>query len=320
MSAVRRPPLICVVPNPSIDKTAVVEGVRVGDIHRPVEVVMVPGGKTLNVARAARALGVPVSTVLLLAGHAGRWIDEELRHRRIPREIVWTSGETRTCLSLLDRATGQLTEIYEPGPAVSDAVWTRFTRRVAAAVRAEPVPPLVAISGSLPPGLPGTAAGNVVRAAREAGGRVLLDAAGATLEAAIGAHPSFVKVNAAEAGGMVGRAVESEHDALRAAKELVGRGTASAVVTRGSLGAVAWDGVAGWTVTAPATDGQHTVGSGDAFLAGLAAGLRRDETLDACLRRAAAAAASSTLVAGAGNIDRGAVAAFAAATVVRRLD
>ena len=320
MSEPRRAALICVVPNPSIDKTAVVDHVSVGEIHRPAEVVMVPGGKTLNVARAARALGVPVTTILLLAGHAGRWIEDELRHRRIDREIVWTSGETRTCLSILDAATGELTEIYESGPAVSEVVWARFARRITAAVRAERLPPLVAISGSLPPGLPSSAAGTVVRAARDAGGRVLLDAAGPTLEAGVAAGPALVKVNEAEAAGIVRGAVDTESDALRAAKELVRRGATSAVVTRGALGAVAWDSVAAWAVDAPSTGGHHTVGTGDAFLAGLAAGRRRDEALDACLRRAAAAAASSTLVVGAGNLDRRAVSSFAAATAVRRLD
>jgi len=69
--------LLCIVPNPSIDKTATVDRLVQGSIHRPTEVIAVPGGKGLNVARAARSLGIPADAVVLLAGHAGRWIDDE---------------------------------------------------------------------------------------------------------------------------------------------------------------------------------------------------------------------------------------------------
>src|SRR5437899_1910467 len=50
--------ILCVAGNPSIDKLFVVERLRAGEIHRPVDFVQVPGGKGLNVARAAREAGV----------------------------------------------------------------------------------------------------------------------------------------------------------------------------------------------------------------------------------------------------------------------
>ena len=49
--------ILCVAANPSIDKLFEVERLVRGDIHRPVEFVQTAGGKGLNVARAARALG-----------------------------------------------------------------------------------------------------------------------------------------------------------------------------------------------------------------------------------------------------------------------
>src|SRR4051812_37830915 len=124
------PALLCVVPNPSIDKTAEVDRLEPGEIHRPRDAVTVAGGKGLNVARAAASLGIPVEAVVLLAGHAGRWIAAELDALGIRHSDTWAAGETRTCLSVLDRSTGSLTEFYESGGAVSAAIWSTFVEAV----------------------------------------------------------------------------------------------------------------------------------------------------------------------------------------------
>ena len=70
--------IVCVAGNPSIDKLFVVERLRPGEIHRPIDFVQVPGGKGLNVARAAATLGAHVRVAAVLCGHAGRWIEQAL--------------------------------------------------------------------------------------------------------------------------------------------------------------------------------------------------------------------------------------------------
>ncbi len=77
--------IVCVAANPSVDKLFQVERVVPGGIHRPSGYVQVAGGKGLNAARAAATLGADVQAIALLAGHAGRWIAEQLRTRRHPR-------------------------------------------------------------------------------------------------------------------------------------------------------------------------------------------------------------------------------------------
>ena len=311
--------LLCVVPNPSIDKTAVVDRLVDGTIHRPTEVVAVPGGKGLNVARAARALGVPVAATLLLAGHAGDWIDEELRRLRIPHDAVRSSGETRTCLSVLDRSTGAMTEIYEPGPVVTESTWNRFLDVVRRSMRSIATGSIVALSGSLPPGVDPDGAGAIVGVGRAADLAVLVDMSGPALRAALAAGPTVVKVNAAEAGALLGEVIETEAGAVAAARSLVSRGPGIAIVTRGPDGAVACDGPDAWAVDAPRSGGPHAVGAGDAFLAGLAEGLIHREPVTDSLVRAAGAAAASTLVPGPGNLDRGAAREMRSSVALRRI-
>ena len=64
--------ILCVAASPSVDKLFEVGRVEIGAIHRPDGFVQVPGGKGLNVARAAHALGAEVIATGILAGHAGR--------------------------------------------------------------------------------------------------------------------------------------------------------------------------------------------------------------------------------------------------------
>ena len=267
------PMLICIVPNPSIDKTATVDRLEPGTIHRPDSVVAVPGGKGLNVARAAVTLGVPARAVLLLGGDAGRWMTAELDRRGIACDVTWVDGETRTCLSVLDRATGVLTEFYEPGPAISTDAWRRFVTMVADVVGAAPRGSVAAISGSFPRGAPEDAADGLLRAIEGHGTPLLVDTSGPHLTALLAARPALVKINAAEAGRVLGVPVTGEDEVVAAARTLVERGAERAVVTRGPDGAVAADATRAWIVDPLAGGGPYTVGSGDAFLAGIAAGL-----------------------------------------------
>ena len=103
-----------VAASPSIDRTHVVEALTPGEIHRPQHVVAVAGGKALNAARAAHALGADVHAIALLGGHTGRWVAAALEDEGVTCDAVPGPGETRICLSVSDGEA--LTEFYEPGP------------------------------------------------------------------------------------------------------------------------------------------------------------------------------------------------------------
>ena len=199
--------------------------------------------------------------VALVGGHAGRWIADRLAADGVAADLVWSAGETRTCLSVA--TGGALTEFYEPGDPPGDDVWAAFAARVAAvAGRAS----WVAFCGSLPPGVDAAEAARLVTAARAAGAHVAVDHAGAALEAAVGAAPDLVKVNAAEAEELTGEA-----DPLAAAIALrarVGAAHPVVAVTLGERGALL---LAGDVALHGSLDvrSPYPVGSGDAFLAGL---------------------------------------------------
>ena len=258
--------IVCAAPSPSIDKLFVTTTLAPGRIHRPDELVARAGGKGLNVARAAHSLGADVVAVALVAGHAGRWIADELAGDGVPADLSWGEGETRTSLSVA--ADGALTEFYERGEPPGARAWEDFRARLARVARAAA---WVSVSGSLPPGVEGGEAARLVAAARAGGARVAIDQHGPALAVALTAAPDLVKVNAAEAAELTGEATPAAAAAaLRRAVVEAGAAEPVVAVTLGERGALLLAG-AGAVHGAIDVRAPYPVGSGDAFLAGLLA-------------------------------------------------
>lgn len=294
--------LVFIAANPSIDRLYEVDRLTDGAIHRPSAVVARPGGKGLNAARAAAALGARVTAVGIVAGRAGDWIVERLAEIGIDAPMARSAGETRTCVSILDRSTGTLTELYERGEEIGPAAWEALEAIVARELDRGDVGAL-AFSGSLPPGAPTDGYARIARIAATRSIPVLADTYGPALAAVLAERPAVVKVNAAEAGGAAGLTIGDAASAVAAARVLRGRGAAAVIVTLGIAGAVVVTATGEARLVPPDIQGAYPVGSGDAFLAGLAAAVVRGETLVEAARYGIAAGIANALVPGVGELD-----------------
>ncbi len=295
--------LVGVSLNPAIDKIAAVEAVQPGRIHRPEMLAVVPGGKALNAVRAARHLGLPADVVAVVGGHAGAWLAAELDARGIHHWLVWVEGETRTCLSVLDRQTGDLTEFYEAGIALAEDRWPSVETALSKALDEEADATVVLLAGSLPPGAPLEAYRRLAQAGRDAGARVVVDIGGPALEVALDARPWLVKINAAEALETTGIATGDQAGVLAAAQALRGRGADAVLITMGIAGALLLTSDGEWVAGPPPERGAYSVGSGDALLGGLVVALARGADLPEAVRFGSAAAAANALVPGQGELD-----------------
>jgi len=298
--------LVTVAPNPAIDRLYELDRLDRDAINRPRTETLVAGGKGLNVARAAIALGAEVSAVALFAGHAGRWMEETLATEGIHGRWAWADGETRTCLAIHDAADGSLTELNEAGPSLTEETWVGFVAAFRAELETGAVG-LATISGSLPPGAPADGLVELASSATEAGIPIALDAGGEALRRALAVRPWLVKLNVAEAavtlGQRIGDGATSGEDVLETAREIAARTHGAVVITRGLDGAIALgpDGAA-YRVGPPASRGSYPVGSGDAFLAGVTHATMAGRSFVDALRLGSAAAGANALVRGAGRL------------------
>ncbi len=295
---------MCVAVNASIDKIAAVDRLVPGRIHRPELLSAVAGGKPINVARAASRLGLAVVVIPVVAGHMGSWLESSLAREGIAARPVRVAGETRTCLSILDRSAGSLTELYEAGPVLADERWSAVEAAVASELAIDAEGTVVVLSGSLPPGAPVDGYARIVRLAREAGARAAVDADGELLARALAAGPWLAKGNAAEAARATGLALGGEAEALAAAMALQARGAAIALVSRGLDGTIVVDEAgAVWRIGPSPERGAYSVGSGDSALAGFLAAIAAGSTAAEAARHAVAAGTANALRPGQGEID-----------------
>ena len=296
-------------PNLTIDRTAVLAELRPGEVLRFERVVVTPGGKGLNVARAARALGHPALLVSLVPGHVGRAAAALIAEEGIELSGVPCAGELRSTMIVQERG-GRTTVLNEPGPTVDERRWADYENAVRGRLTSRSV---LVCSGSVPPGAPADAYGRLTQIAHGAGARAIVDAAGSTLLRALDAAPDVVTPNLAEAEGALGlgtggASVESGDDArpraLAAAEALLRQGARAAVVTADAAGAaVASEAGAEWIAAPRVAEVRNPIGAGDVLLSGLAAALERGEGLADATRAGVAAASASVEWPTAGELD-----------------
>lgn len=279
--------------NAAVDTSYIFDGFSVGEIHTVAELQRVAGGKANNVARVLKLLGAPVVATGFAGGGAGAFIRQDLERHGIAAEYEEIPGESRTCLAMVDRVGGTLTEVREKGPTVpaeaAKAFLARFERLLDGA-RA------VVISGSLPPGISPDFYGKLVERARERGVFTVLDTSGAALKAALGAGPDLVKPNRDELASWLGTAGLS--DPIAAARQMQGAGARAVAVSLGKDGLVYIGPEGTWRVKPPTVDAVNTVGSGDSLVAGFTAGVLRGLPVPEALRLGVACGTANALTKG----------------------
>lgn len=284
--------ITCLGLAPAWDVTYGLDALTPGGIHRPAWKLALPGGKSLNVARALRMLQAPVHVIAPLGGAIGDAMHAALAEAGIPVEVHRTEAATRMCVSAVSDADDLITEFYEQAPPIDDIAWDGL-RSAIGGIRSG----WLAVSGAVPAGRIDALAAALARAA-EHGVRLAVDVHGDALRAVLdAAAPEVVKVNRSEAAEVVG-----EGDVVELADRLRRRGAAIAVVTDGAAGSVAADDTGAWRAE-PFTAGRYTVGAGDSFFAGLLSELDAGALLPDALAYAASVAAANTMRPGAAVFD-----------------
>lgn len=286
--------------SPSLDVTYVVDELE--GIQRPRSVHRVAGGKALNAARAAAALGARVSAVAVLGAGVGQDVAAGARADGVDVHVVAGAEPTRACISIFSAGTGRLTEVYERAVPVSPA--TAVATLDAAVELAVARPGWWFVSGGLPESAPDGLLADAVRRLHDAGVRVAVDTHGAALHDAVGARPDLVKVNRAEALELVSVGDDGAEPSVPELLAAVGARTGGlVVVTDGAAGAWATDGDRVLRARLEGHTGGFPVGSGDSFLGGLLVALDDGADLSAALALATATGTANAQVPGAAVLD-----------------
>jgi 1-phosphofructokinase/tagatose 6-phosphate kinase len=295
--------IVTVTLNAAIDRTLTVPNFQRGQRHRASAGVTLAGGKGINVARALKALGVPVVATGLVGGTTGSRIVEGLTAEAILNDFVHIEGESRTSTAVVDPTGGTYTEINEWGPSVRPEELEMLREKLRYLTQdAE----FVVFAGSLPRDVDTGFYADVTRELAKRHVPTVLDTEGEPLRLGVEAEPFLVSPNQTEAEGLAGQEFLDEEDFLLALDLIAERGARNVLITTeyGALALLREEREAHHLrALAPRIDPVSTVGSGDVLLAAFLAARHAGRSNVESLRAAVAAGAASTLEIGAGRFD-----------------
>lgn len=284
--------ILTVTLNAAIDKRYVVEGYQVGQVNRVKECSYVPGGKGLNVSKPAAIYGAEVVATGFVGGHAGNYIEDSLKPFGIKSEFYHVEAESRSCINIWDEINHVQTEFLEPGFTLTEKEFEGFEEKFRTLVTDAKV---VAISGSVPKGLDGTAYQRLVKIGKKAGKQVILDTSGKLLEMGIQASPTLIKPNIDEIRMLTGKTCNDIAEIIDAAKEIHKNGVKIVAVSLGADGSLAVGEEGTFRAEVPKIDAVNTVGCGDSMIAGFAVGMEEGLSLPEMLKKASAISAAAAM-------------------------
>jgi 1-phosphofructokinase len=341
------PHVTCVLINPTIDHVHEVDHFVAGGTYKSRVTSVFPVGKAISVALGLHVLGDDPSVIALVGRDEVNVYQAFLASNEIRATLVPVEGRTRRNMTIVDAVEGTITHVRESGFTAGEkhvqAIETELSRLRGDGDRGEH---WIIISGSIPPGLDTNTYGRIIASCTERGFKVLLDASGEALKAAMDTRkPWVLKINRVELEYLAGqRNDDTEHGGgnckdgdeqspaqpsrpqlariVASARGLLGQGLEHVAVTLGAAGAIhataseAWHGHVTWPREKRVV---NTVGAGDAYFAGMIHAMMRGKSVHDIMVDAISCASAKVLVHGAGAFSREEQRTFSSRVMVDRI-
>ena len=280
---------ICVLGSLNIDMTISVPRFNLpGESLTGTDLKIYTGGKGGNQAIAAARLGAPVSMIGCLGGDAnGRMYREVLAAEGVDAAgvAIWDDGASGTAFIEVVPSGENRIAVAQ---GANDALSAEMVRASEALIAGCGVF-LCQLENPMPPILEG------LRLANRHSCTVILDPAPARpLSEEVLALCDYLTPNETELEILTGMPVETQSQAVDAARMLIARGARAVINKRGGAGALLVTASEARLFPSYAVKAVDTTAAGDSFNAGLGVGLARGLDLDAAIRMANAVGALST--------------------------
>lgn len=255
---------------PALQRTIEYSSFRPGEVNRARNVSVTASGKATNTARVLSLLGADAAMLSFAGGTNGETVRSLLASEPFDCRWVETRAETRICQTLLCDNTAGCTELVENSPPLATAEWKTFVKTFA---ELQADFDRIVFSGNLPPHAPPEIYAELLSLTD--GSRVLIDASGPALLAALEHQPDLVKINAEE----LRLTLKEDRSTEELARELIDRGAGAVGITQGKDSAMLVTPEQAYTFTVPQIQAANPIGSGDSVSAGTSFALAKGSSL-----------------------------------------
>lgn len=287
--------IITVTMNPAIDKTLVVDRLNPGGLNRISASIIDAGGKGINVSKTIRMLGGETIAAGFLGRSGSQVILDCLSDLDIRQDFILVEGETRVNTKVAE-ANGRVTELNETGPLIAREQMNQLFEKLLSYAAKDC---LFVFAGNVPRGVDRDVYARLIKAVKDKGARVFLDAEGDLFQYGVEAAPDIVKPNHIELAQYFGCDYEPEEEELIGlGKRLLEKGIRLVVISRGKDGALFITKERVASCRSLPVKVQSTVGAGDAMVAGLCYGLQSGASDMEAYRLGMAAATGAVMTPG----------------------
>ncbi|MGH4140217.1 1-phosphofructokinase [Clostridium sp.] len=281
--------------NPAVDKTIEINNFRVGNVNRVTSIRIDAGGKGINVSKVIKNLGSESKAMGIVSGKSGQFIKEYLDEIRIVNDFVFSEGETRTNIKIVDIINHTNTDINEAGPQASLKDLNEVSDKIFNNISSEDI---LILSGSVPSNVDKKIYGNWITKAKEKGAKTILDADGELLKYGILAGPYLVKPNIDELEGMFNKKINGVQETVEIAKGLLEYGIIIVAVSLGGQGAIFVTKENTIYAHGLKVDVKSTVGAGDSMVAALAYSIEKGLSFEETVKLSVATGAANVMTEG----------------------
>lgn len=275
------------------------EKLRLGEVNRAAEAHWCSSGKVLNVGIALAQLGAQCRVISPIGSNVCREVDAELTNLGADPRLIVCDQPTRVCTTLLDSATGTVTELVENARPLEENILDQIARQYSDDVASAKV---AVMTGSLPTGTPTTFYRELLELTQA---KTVLDVRGPELLHAMSLNPFLVKPNREELAKTMDRSLEDDAVLIDAMRNLNAQGAEWVVITDGKrpLWISSDEGIFR-AQPLLIENVVNPIGCGDCLAAGIAWGLADGRPVLDCIALGIAAAAQNALQLLPGRIDQ----------------
>ena len=256
-----------------------------------------PGGGGINVARVVHRLGGSVQALWLGGGTTGDQLSDMLDAEAVPHQCISSAHATRMGFSVHETQSGLDFRFVMPGPTADPQALSQVLQ-----VLRTPNPDcrFWVVSGSLPPDAPTNFYADIAQLAQAQQKRLVLDASGPALMAAMRVGVYMVKPSLREMEEAVGRPLPTMPQRVAVAREWLEQSWCELVaLSLGPEGALLVTAQGTWHAPGLEVPVRSTIGAGNTFVGAFVATLDQlhpdtsPSTLCKALRHAMAASAAA---------------------------
>lgn len=287
--------IVTVTMNPAIDKTADLVKLEAGSLNRLKNLLTDAGGKGINVSKTIKALGGETVACGFVGGSSGLVIEKVLQELDIKTDFIKIEHGTRTNLKIVEE-NGQVTELNEPGPFVSEEEVSALMDKLMTYAREDT---WFILAGSIPSGVDKDIYKTITQKVKQKGAKVFLDADGELFVNALGGAPDIIKPNRSELEAYFHKDYRvDEKELVDMGKKLMEKGINMVAISLGQMGALFLTKDTIIKCPGLKVEAHSTVGAGDAMVAALSYGLNLNDDLESCVKLGVATSAGAVTTKG----------------------